>query len=238
MLTEAQSALDRSIKDFVSVAEELESISGMDGNSRTKELQPVVNGTPITKSKPKTHQPSNKVPNDAVTKKEKQIKDPNMPKRPCSAFLMFQNAIRHSVKASMPDETKHPEIQKAIAEKWKDMDASDREKWTEMHRKELQAYDSRIAEYNKEKGIVPKVKPTSRKVELDPLSLISNDTHPRSSDDEAAAASLVQQKAKVSTGTDGIKPSKKRSRKSDGPIAEKGSPHQSPLKGPAEKEKK
>jgi len=59
-------------------------------------------------------------PKKETTKKEKKIKDPNAPKRPASAYLIFQNKIREKVKAENPDST-YQEIVSKIADIWKEM---------------------------------------------------------------------------------------------------------------------
>lgn len=58
----------------------------------------------------------------SVAGKEKKIKDPNAPKRPASGYIVYQNAVRATVKAQYPD-MPAKEIQSKIAEDWKNLDA-------------------------------------------------------------------------------------------------------------------
>lgn len=74
-----------------------------------------------------THEKKRKADEDAEgagkgkrAKKEKKIKDPNEPKRPPSAYLAYQNAVREEVKKSQPDISYNALIG-MIGEKWKAM---------------------------------------------------------------------------------------------------------------------
>jgi hypothetical protein len=53
-------------------------------------------------------------------KKEKKIKDPNEPKRPPSAYLAYQNAVRDDLKKAQPD-IPYAALIGQIGEKWKSM---------------------------------------------------------------------------------------------------------------------
>jgi hypothetical protein len=62
------------------------------------------------------------VKTDGKAKKEKvkrvpKPKDPNAPKRPPSAYLIFQNAMREEMKAAHP-EFSYSEILKEISARW------------------------------------------------------------------------------------------------------------------------
>lgn len=50
-------------------------------------------------------------------KTEKKIKDPNAPKRPPSAYLLFQNEVRKEMQALFPDKPYH-EVLSEISKKW------------------------------------------------------------------------------------------------------------------------
>lgn len=60
--------------------------------------------------------------NDAVPgkrqKKEKKLKDPNAPKRPASAYLIYQNEIRQNTKASHPN-LNYRDLITQVGEQWK-----------------------------------------------------------------------------------------------------------------------
>lgn len=59
-------------------------------------------------------------------KKEKKEKDPNAPKRPPSAYLMFQNEVRGAFKQQFPDLVYHQVLGK-ISEAWGTMPEADKD---------------------------------------------------------------------------------------------------------------
>jgi hypothetical protein len=70
-----------------------------------------------------TAEPEQAKDKDGKPKKEKvkrvvKPKDPNAPKRPPSAYLIFQNAMREEMKAAHP-EFSYKEILNEISERWK-----------------------------------------------------------------------------------------------------------------------
>lgn len=54
---------------------------------------------------------------EAKPKKEKKIRDPNLPKRPTSAYLLFQNTVRKTLKDSHP-EFDYKTIQQELSKEW------------------------------------------------------------------------------------------------------------------------
>lgn len=63
-------------------------------------------------------QPSKEEPKKERKVREKKIKDPNAPKRPPSAYILFQNEVRQQIRETntgMP----YKEVLGIIAEKWK-----------------------------------------------------------------------------------------------------------------------
>lgn len=55
----------------------------------------------------------------------KKAKDPNAPKRPPSAYLLFQNAVRATVKQDHPDWTNH-EVLAEVSKRWADLSPQDK----------------------------------------------------------------------------------------------------------------
>lgn len=53
-------------------------------------------------------------------------KDPDAPKRPQTAYLMFQQAVRNDVKASMPEGYEHKDLLAKIGNMWKNMNEEER----------------------------------------------------------------------------------------------------------------
>lgn len=151
-------------------------------------------------------------------KKAKKVRDPDLPKRPASAFFLFQNAVRSSVKSAMPDSAKGLDIQKAISEKWKELSDGARKPYDEQHENEQKAYEKKLATYKKENGIASKTKAVT--TSKDPANGSQSKTKssigvPNNDDDDAAAASLVRS-AETPLASPGVPHSvKKRSRKSE-----------------------
>jgi len=61
-------------------------------------------------------------------KKAKKIKDPNAPKRPMSAYFLFMNATRASVKKENPDYG-IGDVAKALGKLWGEISPSDKSKF-------------------------------------------------------------------------------------------------------------
>ena len=83
-----------------------------------------------------------------TTTKKKKKKDPNAPKRPLSAFLMFSQAVRADIKASMPHLT-FSELATEIGSQWRSLCAEDKqpylaaaEKNKALYTEEMKAYEA------------------------------------------------------------------------------------------------
>ncbi|KAE9618572.1 hypothetical protein Lal_00047467 [Lupinus albus] len=73
--------------------------------------------------KPERKKPKSKEPNPKRAKGEKvkKIKDPNMPKRPATAFFLFLDDFRKSFKEENPDSKDVKRVGKEGGEKWRSM---------------------------------------------------------------------------------------------------------------------
>ena len=58
-------------------------------------------------------------------KKEKKVRDPDAPKRPPSAYLLYQNEVRKAMQAKYPD-LAYKEVLGKIAESWGAMTEQDK----------------------------------------------------------------------------------------------------------------
>jgi hypothetical protein len=58
-------------------------------------------------------------------KKEKKIKDPNAPKRPPSAYILFQNEIREDIRAANPG-IAYKDVLNVVSERWKNLSESEK----------------------------------------------------------------------------------------------------------------
>ncbi|OIV91216.1 hypothetical protein TanjilG_30438 [Lupinus angustifolius] len=73
--------------------------------------------------KPERKKPKSKEPNAkrAKAEKVKKVKDPNMPKRPATAFFLFLDDFRKSFKEENPDSKDVKRVGKEGGEKWRSM---------------------------------------------------------------------------------------------------------------------
>merc|ERR1712131_154223 len=112
-----------------------------------KDLSKTSKKTPQKKSPTKT---STKDEKPKKERKRKPEKDPNKPKKPQTAFLLFLNKNRVSFNEEAG--TKNPgEIGKLASEKWKALSDADKEPFVKEAETAKAAYDIEIKEYNKNK---------------------------------------------------------------------------------------
>lgn len=86
----------------------------------------------------------------APPKKKRAKKDPNAPKRGMSAYLYFANDMRPKLKATNPD-LSFSELNKKIAEKYKELSTDERERFEQMARKDKERYAKEMDAYNSKK---------------------------------------------------------------------------------------
>eukprot|EP01010_Urceolus_cornutus_P002299 NODE_2929_length_445_cov_148.669192_g2322_i0.p2 GENE.NODE_2929_length_445_cov_148.669192_g2322_i0~~NODE_2929_length_445_cov_148.669192_g2322_i0.p2 ORF type:complete len:103 (-),score=13.04 NODE_2929_length_445_cov_148.669192_g2322_i0:82-390(-) len=100
--------------------------------------QPKQNEEKQTKKGPKPTDSTKKVP------KEKSKKDPNAPKRPLTAFLLFSGEFRKSVQTENPS-FKMTDIARELGSRWRDLGEADKQKYTKMAAEEKEKYDRAVA---------------------------------------------------------------------------------------------
>jgi len=86
------------------------------------------------------------------TKASQRKKDPNAPKRPLSAYLLWLGDNRAAIAKALPDGHKFGDVAKAGGERWKEASAATKNKYEdqaktlkEEYNKELEAYKASIA---------------------------------------------------------------------------------------------
>ncbi|CAB3402660.1 unnamed protein product [Caenorhabditis bovis] len=79
-------------------------------------------------------------------KKGKVKKDPNAPKRPSTAFMLWMNQNRSTIKK---DGDSVGETAKRAGEMWKTLDSSEKKKWDEKAAEDKARYESEMKEYKK-----------------------------------------------------------------------------------------
>lgn len=95
------------------------------------------------------------------TKKKRSPKDPNAPKRPPTAYLLFSNAVRNKVKAELEsggEKVSLPEVSKETGERWRKLSAKEKKKYEDQHAKLMEPFEQEMAKYKaeKEKNAKPK----------------------------------------------------------------------------------
>ncbi|XXG39196.1 hypothetical protein AAC387_Pa01g0218 [Persea americana] len=88
-------------------------------------------------------------------KKEKAKKDPNMPKRPPSAFFVFMEDFRKTYKEKHPNNKSVAAVGKAGGDKWKTMSDADKAPFVAKAAKRKTEYNKNMAAYNKKQSEKP-----------------------------------------------------------------------------------
>lgn len=211
-MTESHHALDRSLTHFSTL---VETLAVGDEQISKASIEPKASVEP-----PKKATDDNVLDVPAV-KKQKTVKDPNQPKKPATAYLKFQSAVRDSVKESLPAEANASAVLKAVSEKWTAMDAAEKKPWLDDFQKERDEYQRKLATYRQEHGTVTKSTrpvPKAGKIPTEEEAEAEADATDRS-DDEAAAASLLAPQITTPVPERAEKAKKKRSKKLETELA-------------------
>ncbi|WVQ81915.1 hypothetical protein IAT38_004042 [Cryptococcus sp. DSM 104549] len=81
-------------------------------------------------------------------KKEKKVKDPNAPKRPPSAYILYQNEVREDIRnnnAGMP----YKEVLGIVASKWKELSEDQKKIYEDAYQSALASFRAEEAAYAK-----------------------------------------------------------------------------------------
>lgn len=82
--------------------------------------------------------------------KIKSLKDPSMPKRPKSAYILFCQEHRPKIKASQPN-AKLPDIARALGKLWKEVSADEKKKHEKASSEDKQRYLEEMEKYKQER---------------------------------------------------------------------------------------
>ncbi|KAG5534478.1 hypothetical protein RHGRI_022566 [Rhododendron griersonianum] len=88
-------------------------------------------------------------------KKGKEVKDPNKPKRPASAFFVFMEDFRKQFKEKHPNNKSVATVGKAGGDKWKMMSTADKAPYVAKAEKRKTEYNKIIEAYNKKQAEGP-----------------------------------------------------------------------------------
>lgn len=80
-------------------------------------------------------------------KREKKTKDPNAPKGPASAYILFQNDIRSAYKKEHPDMS-NKELLRLIGDQWKTLSEDKKDFYRDQHGKAKKKHEVDLAAYN------------------------------------------------------------------------------------------
>lgn len=154
--TEAQAALTRSLRDFAGVATQVPGFEGvftdgvlsdgrhgglLDGDAGGLVDEDVVAGIGALDGA------------DGKRKKLKKEKDPNLPKRPPTSYLMYANDVMQEVRSQMQPGSPVGEMMKNIAAKWKVLDEPTKSAYNQRYQMALEDWRVRVGDYKRQKGI-------------------------------------------------------------------------------------
>ncbi|KAG1811220.1 uncharacterized protein BJ212DRAFT_1375704 [Suillus subaureus] len=80
-------------------------------------------------------------------KREKRAKDPNAPKGPASAYILFQNDIRSAYKKEHPDMS-NKELLRLIGDQWKTLSEDKKDFYRDQHGRAKKKHEVDLAAYN------------------------------------------------------------------------------------------
>ncbi|XP_071943826.1 uncharacterized protein [Antedon mediterranea] len=103
----------------------------------------------VTTSKPVASAPRKKKRRDDKPEKEK---DPNAPKKPANAYLMFCQQARAPVQEEHQnldkDDISHQELTKELAKRWNELTTDQKQAYYDMYQKDKLRYERELQEYN------------------------------------------------------------------------------------------
>jgi len=118
--------------------------------NKTFEDQHSQNGDEVTES-PKSSKPK-KSPKEKKEKKEKKERDPDAPKRPAPAWLLYSQEVRPQLKQQFPD-LSFGEFSQKIGECWNNLQAEEKKKYTIKAEKAKADYKVALEQYKLNKNL-------------------------------------------------------------------------------------
>ncbi|EFP87574.2 hypothetical protein PGTUg99_036282 [Puccinia graminis f. sp. tritici] len=79
-------------------------------------------------------------------KRVKRERDPNAPKRPASAYILFQNAVRQEMRAANPT-ADYKELARQIGDRWKNLSEEAKRPWSEAGKLAMNSWNIQNKEY-------------------------------------------------------------------------------------------
>jgi len=85
-------------------------------------------------------------------RREKKPKDPDAPKRPATAYLMFCQEGRASVRKDLGEDAPYASVMGELRNRWNEMPAEEKKTWLEAYAKEFAGFKEREKEYKATKA--------------------------------------------------------------------------------------
>lgn len=136
---------------------------------------------------------SNYTPSEEFTKSKskgssssgggKQKRDPNLPKKPMSSYMLFSVAARPKLKEDNPDAS-FGELAKLVSAKYKTLNAEEKEKLNKKAAKAKEKYQQEMKEYKEKQKEEVKKESSSEEEDSDDDSSQSEDAASDDSDDD------------------------------------------------------
>ncbi|XP_031103001.1 HMG1/2-like protein isoform X2 [Ipomoea triloba] len=80
--------------------------------------------------------------------KVKRVKDPNKPKRPPSAFLLFMEVFREEYRKQHPDNKRVGVVGRAAGDKWRSMSEEEKAPYIDKAEEKKEDYEKQMTAYN------------------------------------------------------------------------------------------
>ncbi|XP_043695201.1 high mobility group B protein 7-like [Telopea speciosissima] len=106
--------------------------------------------TEVRKPEEKKRKTTSSEPKSKKSKSEKKVKDPNVPKRPPTAFFLFMDDFRKSYKEENPDGKDVKVVAKEGGQKWKSMTDEEKKPYTDRARELKEEYDKAMETFKEQ----------------------------------------------------------------------------------------
>lgn len=88
---------------------------------------------------------------EVATEKKRKTKDPNLPKKPLTTYILYSNDIRARIQEEHKDWAQ-PEIAREISKLWSQLDSDKKDEYKEIYEKDKLRYLDEMAKYNEAKA--------------------------------------------------------------------------------------
>jgi len=155
-LTTVQNAWENKIPDkkkkrFIKLAKKDEKKSEKAAKNSSEDANVKIEfKSPVTVQTRKKKAPTSDVQPSVEPKKKKLVKDPLAPKKPLSAFFVFNNEKKDSIKAANPD-FKVVDVAKELGRQWQELNDEQKAPYKKEAEERKKQYEEDLAEYMKKK---------------------------------------------------------------------------------------